>query len=163
VCHPPGPNFPIVLGLEDKVLLRSNRLIDCEQDVFVGQGPPRPIDFRPPECPGAALSDFSLPDVTWKEQMPKGMLLKSDGFASSPSDPALSFHLGRTAPSKKSPTTISEFWLLWINFSPTGCHFRNGLYLSWRDDKSWRSPASQAFFAFDWKAMESFARRLCFR
>jgi hypothetical protein len=102
VGHPPGPNFPIVFGFEDKVLLRSNRLIDCEQAVIVGQGSPRPIDFRPRECPGAALSDFWLSDVAWKEHMPKGMLLKSDGFASSPSDPALSFHLGRTVPSKKS-------------------------------------------------------------
>ena len=70
----------------------------------------------------------------------------------SPSDPALSFQLGNAAPSKKSPTATREFWLLKTNLSPT-VHFRNGLYRSWRDGKSSRSPANQASFVFDWKAM----------
>ena len=36
---------------------------------------------------------FGNPMQTWREQMPAGMLLKSDGFASSLYDPASAFTL----------------------------------------------------------------------
>jgi hypothetical protein len=122
----------------------------------------RTIDFRPPEWPGARCRISALRSHL-EGAYAEGYCLRSDGFAASPSDPAFSFHLGKTGPNTKSPATIGEFWLLKTNFSPTGCHFSNGLYLNWRDDKSSRSPTSQASFAFDWKAMEGYAQKLCFR
>lgn len=42
---------------------------------------------------GARFRIFGTPMRTWREQMPKGMWLKSDGFASNLSDPADSFTL----------------------------------------------------------------------
>jgi thioredoxin reductase len=65
----------------------------CPEVAIVGAGPyglsiaahlrARGIDFRV----------FGRPMQTWREQMPKGMLLKSDGFASSLSDPGSTFTL----------------------------------------------------------------------
>ncbi len=43
---------------------------------------------------GLAPRVFGVPMRTWKEGMPKGMLLKSEGFASSLSDPGDSYTLG---------------------------------------------------------------------
>ena len=54
---------------------------------------------------GADFRIFGTPMGTWREQMPKGMLLKSDGFASNLSDPRALLTL-RQGPS----------WLFW---SPT--------------------------------------------
>jgi hypothetical protein len=42
---------------------------------------------------GASFQIFGVPMQTWREHMPKGMLLKSDGFASNLSDPAAAFTL----------------------------------------------------------------------
>jgi thioredoxin reductase len=43
---------------------------------------------------GVSLRIFGQPMRTWRERMPKGMLLKSDGFASSLSEPTGQFTIG---------------------------------------------------------------------
>jgi thioredoxin reductase len=44
---------------------------------------------------GASFQIFGTPMQTWREHMPEGMLLKSDGFASNLSDPGAHFTLGQ--------------------------------------------------------------------
>jgi len=44
---------------------------------------------------GVPLRIFGKPMQTWREHMPKGMLLKSDGFASSLSEPTGEFTIGK--------------------------------------------------------------------
>ncbi|MEO6830335.1 MAG: FAD-dependent monooxygenase, partial [Acidobacteriaceae bacterium] len=44
---------------------------------------------------GISSGIFGPPMEVWREHMPKGMLLKSDGFASNLSDPGTSFPLKR--------------------------------------------------------------------
>lgn len=66
---------------------------DRPQVVIVGAGPYGLSIAAHLKAAGARLRIFGSPMSTWREQMPKGMYLKSDGFASSLSDPQSSFTL----------------------------------------------------------------------
>src|SRR4051794_13779047 len=57
---------------------------------------------------GADIRVFGLPMQTWREAMPAGMKLKSEGFASSLSDPGGELSLGKYCASRGIP------------YSPTG-------------------------------------------
>jgi thioredoxin reductase len=52
---------------------------------------------------GVPLRIFGQPMQTWHEHMPKGMLLKSDGFASSLSDPNGEFTIGKYCAMRSIP------------------------------------------------------------
>src|ERR1700688_2591903 len=52
---------------------------------------------------GLDLRVFGSPMHTWRAQMPKGMLLKSEGFASSLYDPGAAFTLGRYCQEQGTP------------------------------------------------------------
>ena len=64
---------------------------DRLQAVIVGAGPYGLSIAAHIKAAGLRFRIFGTPMSTWREQMPKGMYLKSDGFASSLSDPASSF------------------------------------------------------------------------
>jgi thioredoxin reductase len=66
---------------------------DRLQAVIVGAGPYGLSIAAHLQGAGLRFRIFGAPMSTWREQMPKGMYLKSDGFASSLSDPASSFTL----------------------------------------------------------------------
>jgi thioredoxin reductase len=66
---------------------------DRLQAVVVGAGPYGLSIAAHLKAAGIRLRIFGNPMSTWREQMPRGMYLKSDGFASSLSDPESSFTL----------------------------------------------------------------------
>lgn len=66
---------------------------DRFQAVIVGAGPYGLSIAAHVKSAGLRFRIFGSPMSTWREQMPKGMYLKSDGFASSLSDPTSSFTL----------------------------------------------------------------------
>jgi thioredoxin reductase len=66
---------------------------DRPQVVIVGAGPYGLSIAAHLKASGARFRIFGSPMGTWREQMPRGMYLKSDGFASSLSDPQSSFTL----------------------------------------------------------------------
>jgi thioredoxin reductase len=66
---------------------------DRLQAIIVGAGPYGLSIAAHVKAAGLRFRIFGAPMSTWREQMPKGMYLKSDGFASSLSDPASSFTL----------------------------------------------------------------------
>ena len=66
---------------------------DRLQVVIVGAGPYGLSIAAHLRAAGVRLRIFGAPMSTWREQMPEGMYLKSDGFASSLSDPESSFTL----------------------------------------------------------------------
>lgn len=61
--------------------------------VIVGAGPYGLSVAAHLKGAGLPIRIFGSPMSTWREQMPRGMFLKSDGFASSLSDPTASFTL----------------------------------------------------------------------
>jgi thioredoxin reductase len=61
--------------------------------VIVGSGPYGLSIAAHLQASGVPFRIFGPPMEVWREHMPKGMLLKSDGFASNLSDPASSFTL----------------------------------------------------------------------
>jgi cation diffusion facilitator CzcD-associated flavoprotein CzcO len=65
----------------------------CTEVAIVGAGPYGLSVAAHLRARGVAFRVFGRPMHTWREQMPKGMLLKSDGFASSLSDPGSNFTL----------------------------------------------------------------------
>lgn len=68
-------------------------MIDSEQVAIVGAGPYGLSIGAHLNALGVRFRIFGTPMRTWREHMPKGMLLKSDGFASNLSDPDSSFTL----------------------------------------------------------------------
>jgi thioredoxin reductase len=68
-------------------------MVDRESVVIVGAGPYGLSIAAHLNALGVRLRIFGTPMQIWREHMPKGMLLKSDGFASNLSDPASSFTL----------------------------------------------------------------------
>jgi thioredoxin reductase len=66
---------------------------DRLQVIIVGAGPYGLSVAAHVKAAGLRFRIFGTPMSTWREQMPKGMYLKSDGFASSLSDPTSSFTL----------------------------------------------------------------------
>lgn len=68
-------------------------MADREQVVIVGAGPYGLSVAAHLAAIGVRFRIFGTPMQTWREQMPHGMLLKSDGFASNLSDPGSTFTL----------------------------------------------------------------------
>jgi putative flavoprotein involved in K+ transport len=68
-------------------------MTDREQVVIVGAGPYGLSVAAHLAAIGVRFRIFGTPMQTWREQMPAGMLLKSDGFASNLSDPGSTFTL----------------------------------------------------------------------
>ncbi len=66
---------------------------DSLNTVIVGAGPYGLSLAAHLQAAGVRFRIFGAPMSTWREQMPQGMYLKSDGFASSLSDPKSSFTL----------------------------------------------------------------------
>lgn len=66
---------------------------DREEVVIVGAGPYGLSVAAHMHALGLRFRIFGTPMYTWRKQMPKGMLLKSDGFASNLSDPNSAFTL----------------------------------------------------------------------
>lgn len=66
---------------------------DRSQVVIVGAGPYGLSSAAHLKAAGVRLRIFGSPMSTWRNQMPTGMYLKSDGFASNLSDPLSSFTL----------------------------------------------------------------------
>jgi putative flavoprotein involved in K+ transport len=66
---------------------------DREEVVIVGAGPYGLSVAAHLHALGLRFRIFGTPMYTWRKQMPKGMLLKSDGFASNLSDPGSAFTL----------------------------------------------------------------------
>jgi cation diffusion facilitator CzcD-associated flavoprotein CzcO len=66
---------------------------DRLQVTIVGAGPYGLSIAAHVKAAGLRFRIFGRPMNTWREQMPKGMYLKSDGFASSLSDPGSSYKL----------------------------------------------------------------------
>jgi hypothetical protein len=60
--------------------------------------------------------------------MPKGMLLKSDGFAASLYDPDSTFTLRRYCEEMNLPTRMWEFQYPWRNSPRMGWSFRGDLF-----------------------------------
>jgi cation diffusion facilitator CzcD-associated flavoprotein CzcO len=64
---------------------------------------------------------------TWREQMPEGMLLKSDGFASNLSDPAGSFRLHHYCEEKQLPYHATCIPVPLATFAAYGAEFQRRL------------------------------------
>ncbi len=71
--------------------------------VIVGSGPYGLSIAAHLHARGVPSRVFGPPMEVWREHMPKGMLLKSDGFASNLSDPASSFTLKRFCETRGIP------------------------------------------------------------
>lgn len=78
-------------------------MADDEQTVIVGAGPYGLSIAAHLRALGVRFRIFGAPMSTWREHMPAGMLLKSDGFASSLSDPAASLTLQHYCAEKNIP------------------------------------------------------------
>lgn len=65
------------------------------ETAIVGAGPYGLSIAAHLQARGASFQIFGTPMQTWREHMPDGMLLKSDGFASNLSDPVAEFTLGK--------------------------------------------------------------------
>jgi putative flavoprotein involved in K+ transport len=74
---------------------KKGKMHDRLQAIIVGAGPYGLSIAAHVKAAGLRFRIFGAPMNTWREQMPKGMYLKSDGFASSLSDPTSSFTLKR--------------------------------------------------------------------
>jgi lysine/ornithine N-monooxygenase len=72
-----------------------------EEVVIVGAGPYGLSIGAHLNALGVRFRIFGTPMQTWKEHMPRGMLLKSDGFASNLSDPESSFTLEKYCEQKR--------------------------------------------------------------
>jgi hypothetical protein len=73
------------------------------ETAIVGAGPYGLSIASHLQARGASFQIFGVPMQTWREHMPKGMLLKSDGFASNLSDPAATFTLQNYCASNGTP------------------------------------------------------------
>src|SRR5271165_182442 len=76
---------------------------DLIETAIVGAGPYGLSIAAHLESRGASFQAFGVPMQTWREHMPEGMLLKSDGFASNLSDPAGAFTLQHFCASSGTP------------------------------------------------------------
>ena len=74
---------------------------------------------------GIAFRIFGPPMLSWREHMPKGMMLKSDGFASSLYDPDGEFTLKRFCAEKTIPYTDDQTPVHLETFSSYGVCFRD--------------------------------------
>src|SRR5215469_230931 len=68
--------------------------LNMTEVVIVGAGPYGLSVAAHLAAAGVSFRIFGKPMSAWADQMPKGMLLKSEGFASSLSDPGAQFALG---------------------------------------------------------------------
>lgn len=75
----------------------------------------------------ASFRIFGTPMQSWRSRMPKGMLLKSDGFASSLYDPASSFTLRHYCEEKKLPYDDVSLPVPLEVFSAYGLEFQKRL------------------------------------
>ena len=82
----------------------------------------RAVDSGQFERRGVRFRIFGRPMHTWREQMPNGMILKSDGFASNLSDPDQCSRYSASASAPALPTTIRGFrhtrevQIVWLAF-----------------------------------------------
>lgn len=98
-------------------------MVDRAQVVIVGAGPYGLSIGAHLNTMGVRCRIFGTPMQTWREHMPKGMLLKSDGFASNLSDPDSSFTLkhyceqkGIAYDHKRIPVALDTFISYGIEF-----------------------------------------------
>src|SRR5882724_5055753 len=84
---------------------------------------------------------FGNPMDSWRKHMPKGMLLKSDGFASNLSDPEASFTLAHFCAQEGIEYHATDVRFAWNRSPPTDSPSRDVLPLSCRKS---RSPPSSA-------------------
>jgi thioredoxin reductase len=75
----------------------------CHDVAIVGAGPYGLSLAAHLKASGRSFRIFGDPMETWRERMPDGMLLKSDGFASNLSDPAAAFTLKHFCETKGIP------------------------------------------------------------
>jgi thioredoxin reductase len=92
--------------------------------VVVGSGPYGLSIAAHLKGAGVPLRIFGAPMSTWREQMPKGMYLKSDGFASSLSDPQSSFTLKQYCQQKGIAYDDTRIPVLLETFTAYGLEFQ---------------------------------------
>ena len=88
---------------------------------------------------GIGFRLFGRPMHTWLTQMPKGMLLKSEGFASNLSDPDDQLTLDRYCTEQRVPHRSDLYESGWVPFLSkpslrTDSHSRRGLCQSTRSE-----------------------------
>lgn len=106
---------------------RREVLVNREQVVIVGGGPYGLSIGAHLNAFGVRFRIFGSPMRTWREQMPKGMLLKSDGFASNLSDPKSSFTLQHYCQEKGIRYDHTRIPVSLDTFIGYGCEFQKRL------------------------------------
>ena len=84
---------------------------------------------------GITFRIFGRPMDSWRAHMPKGMLLKSDGFASNISDPDDQFTLGRFCAEQGIDYSDTGIPVGLIRLRDTGLPSRNGWCLNSRTSR----------------------------
>src|SRR6202011_5259506 len=92
--------------------------------VIVGAGPYGLSCASHLRAAGVRFRIFGHAMSTWRRQMPKGMLLKSDGFASNLSDPQSSFTLRRYCAQQAIPYHDKAFPVTLETFTAYGMAFQ---------------------------------------
>jgi hypothetical protein len=97
---------------------------------------------------------------TWREQMPQGMLLKSDGFASDLSDPQGTFRLHHYCEERRLPYHATCIPVELSTFAGYGVEFQRRMVPELEDAKLVNLARSDGGFRLTLATGESFATRL---
>jgi thioredoxin reductase len=102
--------------------------VRCMSDVaIVGAGPYGLSIAAHLQASNVSFRIFGAPMQTWREHMPAGMLLKSDGFASNLSDPASAFRLEHYCRARNIPYDDTQMPVALETFTAYGLAFQERL------------------------------------